>query len=743
MEIKQLKRFVYTALIVAAIALGISALVLLGQTAKSSEQFGRTHEVLLLINAAGAMVLLLMIFGNLIRLWRDFRRQVPGAKLKARMLAAIVGLAVAPIIVVYLFAVQFLSRGIDTWFDVEIESGLSDALVLGRSALDRQMQTNMERTQRMAGQLIESDVDDLVGTLGKLRRESGAIEVTLFDRNYFVVATNTQDFAAPFPTTPPEDVILQLRQARSFVGIYPVGQGRYQIRAALTLPHAGLGAETLTVQALYPVEERIGSLVDSVENTYSRYNELNFLRGPLKDSFVLTLTLVVMLSILASVYAAFFFARRLVAPILSVVAGTHAVAQGDFDTRLPVASHDEIGFLIDSFNQMIQRLGEAREEARISEQRAEKERAHVEAILARLSTGVVAIEGDGRIRIANEAASAILNVDLTTHTGEQLEALATDHPTLNEFMIAVRPYLESEETDWRHQIFVQGDGGRRILMCACTALPASEHQTEGKIIVFDDVTTLIQAQRDAAWGEVARRLAHEIKNPLTPIQLSAERIRRRYLGSMNEMEAQVLDRATHTIVTQVEAMRDMVNAFSDYARAPEISTSRFQLNSLIREVAYLYRPKADEAVVELSLDENLPEVEADNQWIRQLLHNLIRNAMEAMDGQDDARLNISTRLAGESGREFAEIAVRDNGPGIDPETLSQLFEPYVTTKTKGTGLGLAIVKKLIEEHGGTVTAENLEDRGACIIVRLPLPETRKNGNADGRIKRSAARRERV
>ena len=212
---------------------------------------------------------------------------------------------------------------------------------------------------------------------------------------------------------------------------------------------------------------------------------------------------------------------------------------------------------------------------------------------------------------------------------------------------------------------------------------------------------------------------------------------------MKEMEAQVLDRATQTIVAQVEAMRDMVNAFSDYARAPEISISRFQLNSLIREVAYLYRPKADEAVVELSLDEELPEVEADNQWIRQLLHNLIRNAMEAMDGQDDARLVISTRLAGESGREFAEIAVRDNGPGIDPETLSQLFEPYVTTKTKGTVLGLAIVKKLIEEHGGTVTAENLEHRGACIIVRLPLPETRKNGNADSRIKRSAARRERV
>jgi nitrogen fixation/metabolism regulation signal transduction histidine kinase len=743
MEIKRIKRLVFTALIISAIALGVSALILLGQTAQSSKQFGRTHEILLLINAAGAMVLLLMIFGNLIRLWTDFRRKVPGAKLKARMLAAIVALAVAPIIVVYLFAVQFLNRGIDTWFDVEIESGLEDALTLGRSALDRRIQTNMERTQRIAGQLIESDSSDLVATLGALRRESGATEVTLFARNYFVVATSTNDLTAPFPTTPPEDVILQLRQARSFVGLYPIGRGRYQIRAALILPGAGLGADVLTLQALYPVEERVGSLVHSVEKTFSRYQELNFLREPLKYSFALTLTLVVMLSILASVYAAFFFARRLAAPILSVVDGTHAVAQGDFDTRLPNASHDEIGFLIDSFNQMIQRLGEAREEARTSERRAEKERAHVEAILAKLSAGVVAIESDGRIRIANEAASAILNVDFDTHTGDFLNALDGDNPTLNDFVAAIQPHLDSGETDWRRQFIIQRDGARRTLMCACTELPAIDDQTEGKIVVFEDVTTLIQAQRDAAWGEVARRLAHEIKNPLTPIQLSAERIRRRYLGSMKGMEAEVLDRATQTIVAQVEAMRDMVNAFSDYARAPEISISRFQLNRLIREVAYLYRPKNYEAVVELNLDEDLPEVEADNQWIRQLLHNLIRNAMEAMEGQDDARLEISTRRIDESGQGYAEIGVRDNGPGIDSETLKELFEPYVTTKPKGTGLGLAIVKKLIEEHGGTVTAENLEDRGACIMVRLPLAETRKTGTADRDSTSSAARRERA
>jgi nitrogen fixation/metabolism regulation signal transduction histidine kinase len=630
MATKRLKRAFYTALISAAVILGIAALVLLGQTAQNSEQFGRLHQVLLLVNAAGAIVLLVLILGNLVRLWREYRGEVPGAKLKARMLTAIVVLAVAPLAVVYLFAVQFLNRGIDTWFDVEIEDGLSDALTLSRSAFDRRIQTSMENTQRIAEGLLRSDGTDLVAVLGEQRVESGATEVTLFGKHYFVVATNTQDSATPFPSVPPEDIVQQLHQAGSYVGIDPIGRGRYQVRAALVLPRASLAGETLTLQAIYPVSARIGSLVDSVENTYTRYNELIFLRGPLKYSFAVTLTLVVMLSILAAVYGGIFFARRLVAPILSVVAGTHAVAQGNFDTRLPITSHDEIGFLQDSFNQMIQRLSQAREEARSSNQQVEKERAHVEAVLARLSTGVIALESDGRIRNANAAADTMLNTELMQQAGASLADFVVDHPLLGEFLAVLQPHLDSGDTDWREEVIVHADTGRRVLVCACTELPGEEGEAGGSVIVFDDVTALLQAQRDAAWGEVARRLAHEIKNPLTPIQLSAERIRRRYLGSMKDMEAGVLDRATHTIVTQVEAMRDMVNAFSEYARAPDINISRFELNQLVKEVAYLYRAQDSQPTVHLDLDDALPEVEADQVRIRQLLHNLIQAATNSL-----------------------------------------------------------------------------------------------------------------
>jgi nitrogen fixation/metabolism regulation signal transduction histidine kinase len=392
------------------------------------------------------------------------------------------------------------------------------------------------------------------------------------------------------------------------------------------------------------------------------------------------------------------------------------VARGDLDTRLPIATHDEVGFLIDSFNEMIQRLKNAREAARWSQQQVEEERAQLAAILTRLTTGVIALEPDGSIRIANEAAGVILDADLARSEGHPLDELAEQRPLVAQFVAALRDHGEREGQEWRDELELRTDAGRRTLVCACTSLPADETGAAGEVIVFDDVTNLVRAQRDAAWGEVARRLAHEIKNPLTPIQLSAERIRRRYLKKVDAADAEVLDRATHTIVQQVEAMRDMVNAFSEYARAPALSMAVVDLNQLVREVSYLYPARESFPSVSLELDQGVCEVAADVVRMRQVLHNLIRNALEALDGRADGRVTVATgtTAAGE-----VELVVSDNGPGLDPETLDKVFEPYVTTKAKGTGLGLAIVKKLVEEHGGSVTAENIAAGGAAVHVRLP------------------------
>ena len=435
-----------------------------------------------------------------------------------------------------------------------------------------------------------------------------------------------------------------------------------------------------------------------------------------------------LLSLLTAAGGAFFFARRLAAPIEALAAGTEAVAKGDFDTRLAPGSADEVGFLIDSFNDMIGRLATAREDNRHGQQQLESERANLAAILGRLSTGVIAIDAAGRLQIVNDAAGEILAVDLGALAGESFDSLADAGPLAAEFVAAYGPRLVGDEQDWRGQLELHGEGPRRILNCASSPLPGEAGRAGGAIVVFDDVTDLLDAQREAAWGEVARRLAHEIKNPLTPIRLAAERIRRRYLPTMTAEEGQVLDRSTYTIVQQVEAMRDMVNAFSEYARAPVVSVDQVDLTQLIREVSWLYRAPEGQPAVQLALEDHM-EVEADAVQIRQLLHNLIRNAQEAIEGQPDGRVEINLRRT--AGKVHGvELTVADNGPGIDVEVLPRIFEPYVTSKKKGTGLGLAIVRKLVDEQGGSVTAENLPEGGARFVVRLPLrAEKRPQENA--------------
>ena len=709
--------------IIAALAAGavvwLTGLIWFAQVAQNSAALARLQNGILLISVVVISVLSLVIIGNVMQLVRDYRDRIPGARLTARMVGLLVVLTVVPLLVVYTFSLQFINRGIDSWFSLELEEGLEASLELSRSALDVQMRENLDEVRNMAQQLAGSESADLVSDLGNLRRTSGAAELTVFsaasDR---ITASSSEDPYLAVPLFPGEEILVQLRQGGSYVNLEPRADGGVEIVTAVNVDAGAPPSEREVLLARFAVEPQLGALVERAEASYEQYAELSFLRAPLKTSLTLTLSVVLLTGLLVALYGAFYSARRLVAPIQQLMAGTRAVARGEFDTRLPITTRDEIGFLVNAFNDMTRRLAKADAKTKESQQQVESERGKLEAILGRLSTGVVALEEDLSIRTANRAARAILGVDLERRQGESLVDLAEHKPHLGEIVRVLRRHMDRHDSEWREQIELRRESGRRVLMCACAALPPELGEAEGHVVVFEDITALLRAQRDAAWGEFARRLAHEIKNPLTPIQLSAERLRQRYLPSRT-VEPELLDRSTYIIIQQVEALRDMVNAFSEYARMPAMDMTEFDLNELISDVAELYRHR--ESTVGFHLDMgDLPAITADAGRLRQVLHNLIRNAQEAMEKSDNPRLQIATRRASRKGRDMVEITIADSGPGFRDDIAPDAFDPYVTSKTKGSGLGLAIVKKLIDEHGGRIRARNRRHGGAEIVILLPI-----------------------
>ncbi len=729
-------------------AIGAGALLLLLKSVQNSAEFGRLQPAVLILNVIGVFALIILLTRKLWQLFRDYRDHVPGSRLTARTVMIFGALVIAPLLIVYLSSLEFLNRGIDSWFQVEVKQGLSDALVLSRAALGLRMREYSERTESLARLLAKTSPEDIQTRLDDERHASEALEIVLFGEHERIIAASLENPLETLPSRPPSDLVRQVSQLRPYVSLDdPDSSGNYLIRTAAavsdsTASTSAASTESRYVVAIYAVPAQLSKLTQAVQRSYSQYGDLAAMREPLKYSFRLTLTLVLLLAMLAAIYGAIFSAQRLVRPVQDLIAGTRAVGKGDFGTRLPLPSRDEMGFLVHSFNDMTKRLRRAREEATHSQQAVERERERLAIILARLSTGVVAVDRVLTVRMANHAAGSILGTDLSAATGRALPELAASNERLGQFVAAIAVRFAGGREEWREQLDLDSHSGRRTLMCACTPLPG-EDSDMGYVIVFDDITALLQAQRDAAWGEVARRLAHEIKNPLTPIQLSAERLRRRLLPTMKPADAEILDRATHTIVQQVETMQQMVNAFSEYARAPEMRITHFSLNQLVTDVADLYRSQDPRATIHLALDDHLKTIEADRGRVRQILNNLVTNALEALDGVGTPTLEITTRLESGGDAAYAVVTVCDNGPGFQRELLGRVFDPYVTSKPKGTGLGLAIVKKIVEEHGGRIDADNRSEGGARVRVVLPVKDSTRSATGGARERRDTLRRERA
>jgi nitrogen fixation/metabolism regulation signal transduction histidine kinase len=692
-------------------------LVLMGRATTNSAKFGQMYSGLLLLCAIGLGALVALILYNLVGLMRLYRRRVPGTRLTLRLAGIFAVLAIVPVALVYGFSLHFLQRGIDSWFNVQVDRGLEDALELSRTALDLRMREVLKLTLKIAEDIAESDEEQTGRRLDELLDINEASELTLFGRGGRIIATATADPSSILPEPPPDTVVLQVRQGRNYIGLEPVRDAGFHIR--VVVPVAAPNHEERLLQALFPVTDRLSLLADAVQGAFDSYKELIFLRAPLKASFTLTLSLALLLAVLAALWAAFYTARRLVQPLRELAEGTQAVAAGQFDKQLARAGSDELGFLVESFNQMTRNLAQARDAAQRGQELVESQRAYLETVLARLSSGVLTIDQAGCLQTGNAAASQILGVDLGTFIGADGPRIAAAQPALRDLIEVIGPQL-NQAGDWRQEISWFSGAGRRILMCRGSSLPDAVGLRGGHVIVFDDITQLVQAERNAAWAEVARRLAHEIKNPLTPIQLAAERIRHKYLKQFDGEQARVLERGTHTIIQQVQAMKEMVDAFNEYARPPRLQLIPLELNEFVTEVLYLYRDYPAGVEIKLELTQEPLRIKADTGRLRQLLHNLVKNAIEAIRDGHGSTLWIDTRRQHVTGADCVELSVRDDGPGFPDNILASAFEPYVTTKPKGTGLGLAIVKKIVEEHGGWIQLEAPAEGGARVVIRLPL-----------------------
>ena len=707
--------------IIIGAGLGAVMLFLLATAGADTGLFERKYRLLIRINV-GFVLFLMAVVGYLLwRLRRRLKAGIFGSRLALRLLLIFSLMAVLPGALVYGVSVQFLGKSIESWFDVKVDRALEGGLNLGRTILDNLLEELRSKAQAIVLTLSEQPASPMP-VLNQLLDQSQIQEAALFDQDGEIIAFAGMHDEGLFPTALSAVVMRQIKIENAYSAVESIpGKGLYlRVVAPIDVSNTEEGFRIL--QLLQPVPKQLAEDAEIVQAAYRDYQELLLSREGLKGLYGVTLTLALLLSLFSALAAAFLISERLSAPLGMLAEGTRAVAQGDFSRRHPVQSGDELGVLTESFNLMTQQLEEARTTAERNQQEVESARAYLENILANLSSGVLVFDENLCMRTANLSAKQILNVPLTGLEGLTIEECAMHEPQLSSFKTEILEGFHSgKKGEWQCQVERSRDGAHQVLLLRGTRLP--QISGGGGVVVFDDVTGLLQAQRTAAWGEVARRLAHEIKNPLTPIQLSAERMQHKLAEKLGDQDAQILRRSTETIVNQVEALKNMVNEFSEYARAPELEFHILDFNGLVREVLALYEAASvasseNPQHIYLALASNLPTVRGDSARLRQVIHNLLQNAQDTLIGVPEPSIMVRTEAVPGGVR----FSVSDNGMGFSEQVRSRVFEPYVTTKSKGTGLGLPIVKKIVEEHCGMIQIENIRPHGARISITLPAAD---------------------
>ncbi|MBE9610607.1 sensor histidine kinase [Chitinilyticum piscinae] len=696
-------------------ALGSVLLFLLALAAGNASAFSDYYDLVLGLNVLLLGGMAALVIGHLWRLRKRVRSKVFGSRLMLRLVLMFGLVAVLPGALVYTLSVQFLNRSIETWFDVKVDKALDRGWSLGQNAIDFQQGELARKAQVIAWDIHDNSDSTLLPRLNKLRDQTGVQEITIFDELGNTGAHIGNEKASLFPQQPDR---ASLRRA-SYEPVSKLEENAEQglnMRVLVVIPGTSLEDKRRYLQLIQPVPQQLAQDAELVTQVRSEYKQLSSSRQGLKTIFSITLTIALLVSLLGALVLALYLSNKLAAPLSLLAAGTRAVAQGDFSQQQPVVSRDELGILTHSFNRMTRQLAETR--AKLEQNQAEQAaaKAYVEAILGSISAGVLSFDEDCLLQSTNLSALRILGLDPAKVEGLPLGRWHEPYPVLTGFCAEILRGVLSDNDHWQSQVELNGD--KRVMLVHGTRLsgmPEDFTIMGGFVVVFDDITELLSAQRDAAWGEVARRLAHEIKNPLTPIQLAAERMELKLADKLEPQAAELLSRNTQTIVKQVAALKQMVDAFRDYARKPSGKRQVLDFAELLREVLVLYEAAPIER--HLLTTEPLP-IKGDATHLRQVIHNLLQNAQDAIRESTDPKVCIRC----EKDEKWLRFSIADNGPGFSSELLPRVFEPYVTTKTKGTGLGLAIVKKIIEEHHGRIQVGNQPEGGAFVRIELPLWE---------------------
>lgn len=710
-------------LITSVAIIGVGFLILLAQSLSNNDLVSNdTFLVLLAISVAFVLCLFFLILFQIFKLLQSVKKEITGSKLTLRLVISFGMMVLIPVLIVYLVSVNFLTKSIESWFDVRVESALEGGLTLGQKTIDILIDDIQLKGKSIAYAISNKPFEKREEILIDLREKFSIASAVLYKSDGNISAISQSNSTINTTTLTLED--LTKGKSGYFVRIEEAKENNLVLKAFIPIFYNNINQTTDLIgleeilMLSQPIPESIANVAVSVESVFEEYQQLRYSRNSLKIIYTLTLTIVLMLAILTSVAISFVISRRFTRPLSLLAEATNQIAKGNYKKIIPEIGKDELGRLVKSFNSMTYQLDTATKNSKKDRKRLEDARTFLDTTLTNLVTSIIVIDEDQKIKLYNKSAAKLLNFKLSNMIGEKLKNAIKEVKKFDLVISFIDKALKehNESINISKEIVLDSLKEEKTLILKLSSF--QESSGISYILVLDDISVVAKAQRQIAWSEIARRLAHEIKNPLTPIQLSAERVQNKIIDKLNKTDKDLLNKSTNTIIKQVDALKLMVNEFSEYSRSPTIVRKKIDITNLIDEVSYLYSDQ------NFTIKKNYPkkrrEIRIDENKFRQVLINIFDNSKSALENIKNPRINITVKYDDN----FFRLKFEDNGMGVPKDIIERIYEPYVTSKKIGTGLGLAIVYKIIEEHSGSIEIKNVNPGGAAISITLPIKESK-------------------